>query len=176
MLQMKQEGRGEDHFVLDWLEESSGLRADLTDPLGRTLLYLTYESGKAAQWQGPFAASLFAHLKVRPNGQLQWNGYDIGLSLPEWAAFLGGRLPHSWLSRTIWHAAGKEYGMVKVQDGMREIIVHFPSSREGVVKVDLRWSLWWGLRSQQLHIELDQKTGQLHSSDGSEIHWTSFSS
>ncbi len=168
-IHMQKEGRLEDHAVLDWIREWHAVRADVTDPLGRSLLYLSWAPQEALSIRGGFSADVAPYLTVEPSGALQWRSHYLGCSLWELAAFLEGRLPHEWQLRTIQVTAPLKYAMVKVQDDRRDITLQFLPDNH--TRITVAWSIWWGLRTQQIHIDLDPQGGRVQLPDGNTVAW-----
>ena len=173
-LRIQREDQLEQQAMLDWVREWRTVRADLTDPLGRTLLFLSWEPQKGLSMRGAFANALFAPLSVDEKGVLQWHSHVLGFSLWELTAFLEGKLPHEWQARTVQVSSQSKYAMVKVQDTSREIVVQFLDA--GRTSVEVAWPIWWGLRTQRIRIEFDSQGGYLHLPGGNEVSWMIFSS
>jgi hypothetical protein len=168
-LQIQKEDRQESHAVLDWVRQWHKVQVDLTDSLGRTLLFLAWEPRDGFFMRGAFAVSLSANLTVDEKGGLQWRDSSLGFSLWELASFLEGKLPHEWQMRAVRLSTLEKYAMVKVQDDSREIV--FRTLDGGRTHVEVAWSIWWGLRTHRVQIEFDLQGGRLLLPDGNEISW-----
>ena len=155
--------------VLDWLQEWHTLKAEVTDPLGRSLLFFSWGPQTGLSMRGGFSKDLSASLTVDEKGALQWNGHFLGFYVWELSAFLEGKLPHEWQMRDVQLTASQKYDMVKVQDRNREIVVQ--TLQEGRTRVNVSWSIWLGLRKHHVQIEFDAYRGHVLLPGDNAVSW-----
>ncbi len=153
-------GQGPEQERLDaeWASRSNGDWSLASySPFGQTLLQVSYQEVPASLAVKAKEATPLQNLTLDPDGFLRFDGQRIGIKADEVACLLEMKLPRAWLKKVIAQNQEPENLQIEVDDGERKIDLKLGKhglKQEWVWMFDVRWSMYWGLRSEALRFEL----------------------
>lgn len=154
---------------LEWIaEKSKGWRAEMINPLGRSLLLLEFDqAGQVITQNGPLARSL-PTVKVE-NGFLNIDGHFIGLKPEELGCFLNFKLPRSWLASAVDYQQMEEKLILDFWADERKMHTEISGLSENLNSntcTTISWSRFWGLSSTQIQICYELSKGRIGQMNG----------
>lgn len=162
---------------LEWIADfNRGWRSELINPLGRSLLSLSYDERKKTFTQSGGLANYLPPLRVE-DGFIEVDGYFVGLMPSEVPCFLKFRLPRNWLPYVHTFEQAANSVRMTIIDDHRTIHTEITGTQpELTSKIcsTITWSVFLGMvnRSMTICNELTgTHSGYLKGLDEFSIRW-----
>lgn len=124
--------------TLDWIAKAGLFQAELTGPIGQTLLTMTLAEGGPVKIAGSVRRD-WPPMKVTKDGFFEVDGHFVGLKTTEVACVFQAALPPGWLMKFSYSQKDGVQQRLTFADGKRDMTVTFQES--GSYCAEVAWSV-----------------------------------